>query len=122
MLIERGADPNLGKPLHLRVEDEDVEAARALLEAGADPNLKSEDGDLLLEMAMEQDDTALFALLLDHGAKFGGHKPPPGLSAEQKKLLAEHGVAAAPRSSRSATRSRTARRRRSGAHQARRGP
>ena len=97
MLIERGADPNLGKPLHLRVEDEDVEAARALLEAGADPNLKSEDGDLLLEMAMEQDDTALFALLLDHGAKFGGHKPPPGLSAEQKKLLAKHGVAAAPK-------------------------
>jgi uncharacterized protein YdhG (YjbR/CyaY superfamily)/ankyrin repeat protein len=79
MLIERGdAACLLGAfmngpawtPLHWAVNEGHYDAAKVLLEAGADPNLIDEDhlGFTAISLAADRDDLDMVRLLLDHGA------------------------------------------------------
>ena len=56
------------RPLHSAAAARDVAAVRALLEAGADPNVRQQGGFTPLLAAAHADDPALVQLLLDHGA------------------------------------------------------
>ena len=56
------------RPLHSAVAARDHDAARALLEAGADPNCVQQGGFTPLLAAAHHDDAELAALLLRHGA------------------------------------------------------
>jgi ankyrin repeat protein len=85
LLIQHGADVNAWDENHHETpilsacdeEPEDVEAARMLLEAGADPNVRRSDGESPLRLAARDENLALAELLLKHGAAktiddFGG--------------------------------------------------
>lgn len=83
LLIKHGADVNAWDdahtvtPLLAAVYWENRDAIRLLLEAGADPNVESDEGQLPLRWAIERDDIEMAQLLLRHGAHktinvFGG--------------------------------------------------
>ena len=61
-------NPPRVRPLHSAVAARDLDAATALLEAGADPNTAQSGGFTPLLAAAHHDDAALAALLLRHGA------------------------------------------------------
>jgi ankyrin repeat protein len=61
-------NPARVRPLHSAVAARDHDAARALLEAGADPNCVQQGGFTPLLAAAHQDDAELAELLLRHGA------------------------------------------------------
>ena len=56
------------RPLHVVAWGDDVEGARILLEAGADPNGRGDIGETALHVAVRKDSVALAQLLLQHGA------------------------------------------------------
>ena len=72
------ADHAAATPLHDAIEQNDVAAVVALLDAGADPNLKNERGlsPLLLSMNVSGDTTAVIVALLDAGADPNRSYPP----------------------------------------------
>lgn len=73
-LITHGANPNGGKhvhasrPLLVAFHSGYARVAAMLLEAGADPNCESRDGDPLMFTPLMCGDQAFLELLLDHGA------------------------------------------------------
>jgi uncharacterized protein len=56
------------RPIHSAVAAHDSDAVRALLEAGADPNVQQQGGFTPVQGAAHADDPELVRLLLDHGA------------------------------------------------------
>jgi ankyrin repeat protein len=68
LLLDEGADVNLGKPLMYAADRGDVGIARLLLDRGADVNPKSPFGTALTK-ACEKDHLATASLLLDRGAE-----------------------------------------------------
>jgi len=74
LLIQSGADVNAWDvnhhetPLMSASVPEGMEAARVLLEAGADPNVRNRVGDSPLRLCVWEDDLDMVALLLRHGA------------------------------------------------------
>jgi ankyrin repeat protein len=71
-LLEKGAPVNAtddggGTPLHHAVHEENLEVVRLLLEAGADPNAKTEEGESVLEFV--DPDGPVGQLLKKYGAK-----------------------------------------------------
>jgi uncharacterized protein len=64
-------NPARVRPLHSAVAARDHDAAKALLEAGADPNCVQQGGFTPLLAAAHADDAELAALLLRHGADRG---------------------------------------------------
>jgi ankyrin repeat protein len=56
------------RPLHSATAARDHDAVRALLEAGADPNVRQQGGFTPLLAAVHADDPEMTRLLLDHGA------------------------------------------------------
>jgi len=64
-------NPARVRPLHSAVAACDHDAARALLEAGADPNCAQQGGFTPLLAAAHHDDAEMAALLLRHGADRG---------------------------------------------------
>jgi ankyrin repeat protein len=83
LLIDFGADVNAWDlhrhetPLLSASAPEGLEAARILLQAGADPNVRNDVGDSPLRLCVWEGDLELAALLLRHGAgrtinEFGG--------------------------------------------------
>ncbi len=56
------------RPLHSAVASRDAESVRALLEAGADPNVRQQGGFTPLHGAAHAGDAELVRMLLDHGA------------------------------------------------------
>jgi ankyrin repeat protein len=83
ILIKNGADVNkwnrshTSTPLILAVFNGNIEAAKILLEAGADPNAQSGQGDTPLRYSVQENNYEMVTLLLEHGAsktinKFGG--------------------------------------------------
>jgi ankyrin repeat protein len=56
------------RPLHSATAARDHDAVRALLEAGADPNVRQQGGFTPLLAAVHADDPELTRMLLDHGA------------------------------------------------------
>jgi ankyrin repeat protein len=74
-LLELGADPDGDsanpfqvRPLHSAVAVRDPESVRALLAAGADPNVRQQGGYTPLHGAAHNGDAELCRLLLEHGA------------------------------------------------------
>ena len=65
LLLEHGADPDVGGELGWAVRNDDVEATALLLDYGADANWADSDGLTLLHMV---DSVDVAELLLDHGA------------------------------------------------------
>jgi ankyrin repeat protein len=61
-------NPARVRPLHSAVAARDLEAARALLEAGADPDPRQQGGYTPLLAAAHNDDVRMAELLLRHGA------------------------------------------------------
>ena len=55
-------------PLYIAAIWGDLEAARLLIEAGADVNARNEDGETALHWAASEGDRALAQLLIDRGA------------------------------------------------------
>jgi ankyrin repeat protein len=105
--IQEGADLNALDaeglaPLHIAASHPNIEIVRALLDAGADPNLASQKGDPPLTFAAENKAAgeAVIRLLLERKAdpNGGGHGTPSVLKAVQAdnvpalKLLAEAGA------------------------------
>lgn len=75
LLLARGADVDArgtgwmtGTALHAATGGHDREAARLLLESGADPNLRQAEGYTPLHAASHNGDAELVDLLLEHGA------------------------------------------------------
>lgn len=74
LLIEAGADINRQSedrgysPLMDAAQKGDAEMARTLLERGANPNLRSKDGQTALIICAGRSDELLSALLVEHGA------------------------------------------------------
>jgi ankyrin repeat protein len=68
LLLDEGADVNLGKPLMYAADKGNVEIARLLLDRGADVNAKGPFGTALTK-ACEKDHRATASLLLDRGAE-----------------------------------------------------
>lgn len=74
LLIKYGADVNAWHPedtmtpLHRAIFHENMESIRLLLEAGADPNTVSGEGDTALRLAVEQNNPEIAALSLRYGA------------------------------------------------------
>lgn len=84
LLLERGADvaavarnPMQVQPLHSAVAGRDVESARLLLAAGADPDARQHGGWTPLMAARQHDDGEVERLLLDYGAADGPRGGPP---------------------------------------------
>lgn len=76
MLLEAGADPAAVadnpmrvQPLHSAAARRNVEGARLLLAAGADPNAEQQDGFLPLDAAVQNRDEAMEELLRAHGGR-----------------------------------------------------
>jgi uncharacterized protein len=76
MLLEAGADPAAVadnpmrvQPLHSAAARRNVEGARLLLAAGADPNAQQQDGFLPLDAAVQNRDEAMEELLRAHGGR-----------------------------------------------------
>jgi ankyrin repeat protein len=76
VLLEAGADPSAVaenpmrvQPLHSAAASRNLEGARHLLAAGADPNAEQQDGFLPLDAAVQNDDRELQELLRAHGAR-----------------------------------------------------
>ena len=76
MLLEAGADPAAVadnpmrvQPLHSAAARRNVEGARLLLAAGADPNAEQQDGFLPLDAAVQNRDEAMEDLLRAHGGR-----------------------------------------------------
>jgi ankyrin repeat protein len=74
-LIERGADVNAASrnaqkvaPVHAAASVGDCESMRLLLERGADPNTRQQDGFLAIHATAMHGDRALIELLVAHGA------------------------------------------------------
>lgn len=74
-LLAAGADPDADsenpfgvRPLHAAAAAGDHDSARALLEAGADPNVRQQGGYTPLHSAAHSGDVELVRLLLVHGA------------------------------------------------------
>ena len=61
------------QPLHSAAALGDVDAVRALLDAGADPNAEQQGGFRPLDEALLTENTALAALLRERGAKVSGN-------------------------------------------------
>ena len=59
----------IGSPLYYAVAEKNLEVARMLLEAGADPNEKPENSDLILILAVEGGNIDMVSLLLEYGAR-----------------------------------------------------
>lgn len=81
-LLDRGADPDArhatyhkATSLMLAVNNRDIEMAKLLLAAGANPNLTDQSGDSALNWATFYGDEAMAGLLLSHGidATLYGH-------------------------------------------------
>jgi ankyrin repeat protein len=74
MLLRNGADPNLSggeygnTPLHDAAERGAIEAARLLLENGADVNSRTKRGHPPIHLATSKGKDEMVALLLEHGA------------------------------------------------------
>ncbi|HMA11310.1 MAG TPA: ankyrin repeat domain-containing protein [Steroidobacteraceae bacterium] len=80
LLAGTGSDPNTRgafgtPPLHWRVDADDLEGARKLLQAGADANALTERGISPLSLAVANGNAPMVALLLKHGAKAGQSEP-----------------------------------------------
>jgi uncharacterized protein len=73
-LLLHGADPNTGA-LRTAVAAGKVEAMQALLDFGADPNLRDEEGYAPLHSAVRQRGWAAVDLLLTHGADLFARTP-----------------------------------------------
>lgn len=65
---ERGTTINNYAPLHLAARENADDAARVLLQAGADPNVRDKDGSTPLHLAAMTDSAAAALVLLDNGA------------------------------------------------------
>ncbi|NTX64307.1 ankyrin repeat domain-containing protein [Myxococcus sp. CA051A] len=96
LLIEHGADVNEWDahhhetPLLSAMEPPELEVARVLLEAGADPNVRRSTHESPLQLAVEHEHPELTALLLRHGAgrtmdEWGGLRglTPLGMAARK---------------------------------------
>jgi ankyrin repeat protein len=82
------------RPLHSAVAARDHDAAKALLEAGADPNCVQQGGFTPLLAAAHHDDAEMAALLLRHGADRGvtaddGRDPAAMAGPQVSALLAD---------------------------------
>lgn len=80
LLAGTGVDPNARgafgtPPLHWRVDADDIDGARRLLQAGADANALTERGISALSLAVANGNAAMVELLLRHGAKAGQSEP-----------------------------------------------
>ena len=76
LLLRHGADvharstnPLDNEPLHAALPGRSLDVARALLDAGADPNAVEHGGFVPLHQAAEPGDLPLIQLLLDRGAR-----------------------------------------------------
>jgi ankyrin repeat protein len=96
LLIAHGADVNAWDanghetPILSAVEPPELDVARVLLEAGADPNVRRSTHESPLQLAVENEDLEMTALLLRHGAgqtmdEWGGLRglTPLGMSARK---------------------------------------
>jgi ankyrin repeat protein len=80
----------------------DFQQAKSLLESGANPNVRMENGVTPLWLAVSIDDTDMIKLLIDHGANIHLQYPPLGQSLlavcvstnkiNPAKFLIEHGL------------------------------
>ena len=66
--LDHADNPSEVRPLHSATAARDHEAVRALLEAGADPNVRQQGGFTPLLSAVHNDDVRSTELLLRHGA------------------------------------------------------
>src|SRR5688500_14865572 len=70
LLLRQGAplnppsDTPMGTPLTVAVQNKQLEAARILLAAGADPNVRTDEGDSPLRLSVEQENYSMSSLLL----------------------------------------------------------
>ena len=85
-------NPARVRPLHSAVAARDHDAARALLEAGADPDPRQQGGYTPLLAAAHSDDAAMVELLLRHGADRGlaaddGRDPAAMAGPQTRSLL-----------------------------------
>jgi hypothetical protein len=78
LLIELGADPNLGNgpaagPLYRAAVTGKADAVDALLRAGAHPDVTDDEGTPVIFHTLKFEDPRMFRLFLDHGAQITGH-------------------------------------------------
>ncbi len=89
LLLRHGADPNIwtadhgATPLLTAFFYKQYDAALMLLAAGADPNVRSDEGDVPISMCVEQGDLKMAATLLRAGAtkSMGESTTPTGRNA-----------------------------------------
>jgi hypothetical protein len=74
-------------PLHWAVRNQHEEAARVLLEHGADPNVRDETGMSPLSIASALGAAGLVRLLLHHGADVNGRQHPDEATVDAAPLL-----------------------------------
>ncbi|MFY2559780.1 ankyrin repeat domain-containing protein [Corallococcus terminator] len=99
LLLEHGADVNAWDanhhetPILSAMEPPELEVARVLLEAGADPNVRRSTHESPLQLAVEHEHLEMTALLLRHGAgrtmnEWGGLRglTPLGMGARKFNL------------------------------------
>jgi len=76
----------MNTPLHIAIQNNNIEIVKALLADGCDLNERNADGLNSLDLATMLNNEEIVRLLLEHGA---GHLPPPAafhsLDAEQRK-------------------------------------
>jgi ankyrin repeat protein len=97
-LLELGAEPDGDaenpfsvRPLHSAVSVHDQDSVRALLAAGADPDVRQQRGYTPLHGAAHSDDAAVVALLLEYGAdrtaRTDDGQTPADMAGEQVRGL-----------------------------------
>lgn len=94
LLLKNKANPDLGNPLLIAVQKEDIQLATLLLEHGANPHIRQDNKRSILMEAISRGEIDIIKLLLENGAKpygwdKGWYTPLHLAISEHKKEIVE---------------------------------